>query len=168
MAMPATSVKAFSPHPLDEHFRHQPSQSHQESATTGEPQRESSEPDTSWQTEPSEWEVAQPADRDSSYPDPFGEEPARSETVYTGAGVPAADIPNYLWPSIAVTLCCCAPLGIPAIVFASRVDAFKASGDIAAAQEASNKAKTWALASVGVAILVWIAIIVTGGFGAGA
>ena len=76
----------------------------------------------------------------------------------------AIDVPNYLWPSIGATLCCCAPLGIPAIIFASRVDAYKEAGDRAAAEEASGKAKMWALAAFGVSILFWIAIFCVGGF----
>jgi hypothetical protein len=37
--------------------------------------------------------------------------------------------------------------GIVAVVYASRVDSRLASGDVAGAQEASNKAKTWCVVS---------------------
>ncbi len=52
-------------------------------------------------------------------------------------------VPNYLAPAILVTLCCCIPLGIPAIVYAAQVNGKLAAGDLAAAQEMSRKAKMW-------------------------
>jgi len=58
------------------------------------------------------------------------------------AGVGEAP-PNYLVQSILVTLCCCLPFGIPAIVFASRVDTAMRNGDYAGAQHASQSAKKW-------------------------
>jgi hypothetical protein len=52
-------------------------------------------------------------------------------------------IPDYLVQAILVTICCCLPFGIPAIVFAARVKAFSLSGQYAMAREASEKAKMW-------------------------
>lgn len=54
---------------------------------------------------------------------------------------------THLADSVAVTLCCCLPLGIPAIYFASQVNSLYQAGDYAGATRASSKAKTW----------VWIA-----------
>jgi hypothetical protein len=65
-------------------------------------------------------------------------------------------VPNYLWQSIVVTILCCWPLGIPAIVYAAKVDGLKARGDIHGAIAASNSAKNWCLA----ALIGWIVIIV--------
>ena len=48
----------------------------------------------------------------------------------------APNIPNYLWQSIVVTLFCCLPFGIPAIVYAAKVDTLKAQGNIAEAMAA--------------------------------
>jgi len=64
---------------------------------------------------------------------------------------PAAkpDIPTYLPHAIIVTLCCCLPLGIPAIVYAAQVSSKLAAGDIAGARTASNNARTW----------FWIALV---------
>jgi hypothetical protein len=76
----------------------------------------------------------------------------------TGFG-PATDLPNYLWQSIAVTLCCCWPLGIPAIVYASRVNAFKASGNFKDAQETSDKAKMWTIIALAAGLLAYVAFI---------
>jgi hypothetical protein len=50
---------------------------------------------------------------------------------------------NYLVESILVTLFCCLPLGIVAIISASKVDSRYASGDFDGAQQASDEAKKW-------------------------
>lgn len=67
---------------------------------------------------------------------------------------PAPDIPNFLVQSILVTICCCLPLGIPAIVFAAQVNGYIAAGDLQRAQDASNKAKmfSWWAFGLGLAI----------------
>lgn len=47
-----------------------------------------------------------------------------------------------------VSLFCCWPLGIPAIIFAAQVNGKWAQGDVAGAQESADKAKkfaTWAI-----------------------
>jgi hypothetical protein len=59
------------------------------------------------------------------------------------AQAPAPTIPNYLVQSILVTLCCCMPFGIVAIVYAAQVNAKLAGGDIAGALESSRNAKMW-------------------------
>jgi len=63
---------------------------------------------------------------------------------------------NYLVLSILSTIFCCWPLGIPAIVYASKVNTKFAEGDYTGAQEASNKAKSWTIWSVVGAVIVWI------------
>jgi hypothetical protein len=52
-----------------------------------------------------------------------------------------ASVPTYLAQSILVTLFCCLPLGIAAIVFASQVNGKLAGGDVDGAIHASEKAK---------------------------
>lgn len=72
-------------------------------------------------------------------------------------------IPNYLWQSIVVTIFCCWPVGIPAIVNAAKVDGLKARGDIQGAMEASASAKKWcwiSLALWGVAIGIYLIFMV--------
>ncbi len=54
-------------------------------------------------------------------------------------------VPNYLVQSILVTLCCCMPLGIVAIIFSAQVNNALAIGNFAGAQEASRKAKMWCI-----------------------
>ena len=66
-----------------------------------------------------------------------------------GAPVAHAPISNYLVQSILVTIFCCWPFGIPAIIFAAKVDGMVSRGDIAGAMEASKKAKTWTWVSFG-------------------
>ncbi len=80
-------------------------------------------------------------------PSSFGASPSAA------AGAP---IPNYLWQSIVVTLCCCLPLGIVSIIFAAQVNTKLAQGDIAGAQDASQKAKMFALIGFGVGLVVII------------
>jgi hypothetical protein len=71
---------------------------------------------------------------------------------------PAATISNYLVPAILVTIFCCVPLGIPAIVYAAQVNGKLASGDVAGAMTASRTARTWclvALVSGLMAMILW-------------
>jgi predicted RNA-binding Zn-ribbon protein involved in translation (DUF1610 family) len=75
-------------------------------------------------------------------------------------------IPNYLAQAIIVTLFCCLPFGIPAIVFASQVNNKIAFGDIQGAIRASNQAKMWSWISFGVGlgwIVVYIGLVVVAG-----
>lgn len=58
------------------------------------------------------------------------------------------NIPNYLAQSILVTLFCCIPLGIPAIIFSSQVDNKLRQGDYDGALESSRKAKNFCIASL--------------------
>lgn len=60
------------------------------------------------------------------------------------AAVPVGTtVPNYLVQSILVTLCCCMPAGIVAIVYSAQVNGKLAAGDLAGAQDYSKKAKMW-------------------------
>lgn len=68
------------------------------------------------------------------------------------AAQPMESVPNYLVQSILVTIFCCLPLGIVAIVFAAQVNGKLAAGDFYGAQEASNKAKMWCWWSFGLGL----------------
>ncbi|MFD0895150.1 CD225/dispanin family protein [Luteolibacter ambystomatis] len=88
---------------------------------------------------------------------------APGQAIQPSAG---GEIPNYLWQSIVVTILCCWPLGIPAIVFAAKVDGLKARGDIAGALAASKNAKTWTWVCFGsglVVIALYVILVVVGG-----
>jgi len=58
------------------------------------------------------------------------------------------DVPNHLALAILVTIFCCLPFGIPAIVFASQVNSKLAAGDVEGAKYSSRKAKNWCIASI--------------------
>jgi hypothetical protein len=69
------------------------------------------------------------------------------------AVVPAvAAVPNYLVFAILVTVLCCLPFGIPAIIYAAQVNTKLQAGDFAGAQLASKNAKMWCLIAAGVGL----------------
>ena len=78
----------------------------------------------------------------------------QAEVVELVDGNVPETIPNYLVQSILVTLFCCLPLGIPAIVFAAQVNGKVQSGDIQGAMESSRTAKMWCWLSFGLGLLL--------------
>lgn len=72
---------------------------------------------------------------------------------------------NYLVWAILCTLCCCIPFGIVSIVYAAKVNSLYTIGQYAAAEEASNNAKKWAIigAISGLVIQVIYWLLVFGG-----
>lgn len=70
-----------------------------------------------------------------------------------GYGTPV-DIPNYLVQAIIVTICCCLPAGIVAIVFAAQVNGKVDAGDYEGALRYSRNARTWCWVSFGLGIAV--------------
>lgn len=88
-----------------------------------------------------------------------------SHSAPIGHGGPAAgaQVPNYLVQSILVTICCCIPLGIVAIVFAAQVNSKLAAGDYAGAVDSSQKAKMWCWIAFGLGLVVTLIWMVFGG-----
>jgi Interferon-induced transmembrane protein len=78
---------------------------------------------------------------------------------------PPASVPNYLVQSILVTVCCCLPAGIVAIVYAAQVNSKIAAGDMAGAYQASRMAKMWSWIGfgIGAAITAVYAILIAAG-----
>jgi predicted secreted protein len=79
---------------------------------------------------------------------------------------PAAQAPNnYLVWSILVTLFCCLPLGIVAIVKSSQVNGLWAQGRYAEAQASANSAKRFVIwsAIIGVVVGIIYAIVALAG-----
>jgi hypothetical protein len=77
------------------------------------------------------------------------------DLVRVGPVVPV-NIPNYLVQAILVTVFCCLPFGIAAIVFAAQVNGKIQAGDIAGAMESSRKAKMWSWLAFGIGLVVSI------------
>jgi hypothetical protein len=71
-------------------------------------------------------------------------------------GVQGTPPPNYLVWAILSTVLCCLPLGVVSIVFSTQVNSKWAVGDAAGAQDASDKAKKFAIwaAIAGVIVIV--------------
>lgn len=60
-----------------------------------------------------------------------------------GPTPPVLKVPNYLVQAIGVTVLCCLPFGIPAIVFAAQVNGKLQAGDVQGAMDCSRKARMW-------------------------
>ena len=82
--------------------------------------------------------------------------PAITPSAVIAPGAPTTPVSNYLVPAILVTVLCCLPTGVAAIVYAAQVNSKLAVGDVAGAQEASRKAKMWCWISAGVGIAVTV------------
>jgi hypothetical protein len=61
---------------------------------------------------------------------------------------PPADFNDYLVRSILVTLFCCLPFGIVAIVYSAQARSQYRAGDYTGAQESARKAKNWGLVAM--------------------
>jgi hypothetical protein len=114
------------------------------------------------------------SDYGTPQPPPYGGggAPGTPMPAYGGGGVPGAPPPpNYLVWAILSAVLCFLPLGIPAIVFSTQVNSRWAMGDVAGAQEASEKARKFAMWSaiagvianvlVGVFMLLFFATFAT-------
>lgn len=77
------------------------------------------------------------------------------------------DIPNYLVQSILVTLFCCLPCGIAAIVFAAQVNGKIAAGDIVGAMQSSKKAKMFCWIAFGLGLAMILIQVLLGVMGVG-
>ncbi len=103
----------------------------------------------------------------SSAPPPdggYGAAPPPPPGNYGGPG--GAPPPNHLVWAILSTVFCCLPLGIASIVFSAQVNSKYAAGDLAGAQDASEKARKFALwatiAGVVIVVLYIILVLVIG------
>jgi len=78
----------------------------------------------------------------------------------------SATVPNYLVPAI-ISVFCCWPLAIPAIIFAVQVNNKVTAGDIAGAQDASKKAKMFSFIAIGLGVLGIIIYVIMLALGVG-
>lgn len=85
------------------------------------------------------------------------------------AAAPAPQISNYLVQSILVTLFCCLPLGVVAIIFAAQVNGKLAAGDVEGAKSSAKTAKTlcWVSFGGGLAFMILYVILMVLGIAAG-
>lgn len=67
--------------------------------------------------------------------------------------------PSHLAKAIIVTILCCWPLGIPAIVYASEVITALINGQNERAEQMSKKANKWANIAIGCGIAFWVIYI---------
>jgi hypothetical protein len=67
----------------------------------------------------------------------------------------SASVPNYLVPAI-ISIFCCWPLAIAAIIFATQVNGKVATGDVAGAEDASKKAKLFSFIAIGIGLLFYV------------
>lgn len=70
----------------------------------------------------------------------------------------------YMVFAILITLLCCLPFGIAAIVYASKINACQKAGDYAGAQEAAKKARLFSIIGAVGGVLVLVVYIAIGGF----
>jgi len=82
--------------------------------------------------------------------------PPPPPSPYGAPGAQGTPPQNYLVWAILTTIFCCLPLGIASIVFSTQVNSKWALGDVAGAQDSSEKAKKFAIWS---AIAFWILVV---------
>jgi hypothetical protein len=78
-------------------------------------------------------------------------------------------VPNYLIPAI-ISLFCCLPGGIVAVIFAAQVNGKVQAGDLAGAADSSKKAKLFSYISIGLglaAIICYVLFFLIMGIGLG-
>ena len=91
-----------------------------------------------------------------STPPPPPPPPPPPQSPYGAQGAQGTPPPNYLVWAILTTIFCCLPLGIASIVFSTQVNSKWALGDVAGAQDSSDKAKKFAIWSA----IAWAVIAV--------
>ena len=90
--------------------------------------------------------------------------PGQPQAAPVAPGQPT-QVPNYLVQAILVTIFCCLPFGIVAIVFAAQVNGKIQAGDLNGAMESSRKAKMWSWLGFGIGLgigLIYILLMVIG------
>ena len=67
---------------------------------------------------------------------------------------------SYMVWAILSTILCCFPFGVVSIVYAAKVDSLYYAEHYVEANEASNKAKNWAIASICTSLGIWLLYII--------
>ena len=101
----------------------------------------------------------------------YGATPPPPPNYYGGGSTPPTPPPpNYLVWAILSTVLCCLPLGVASIVFSTQVNSKWALGDVQGAQEASAKAKKFAIWSAiawAILAIIYVVFFVALGMGEG-
>jgi len=85
------------------------------------------------------------------------------ESIDIGPNIPSpppSKPNNFMVWAILSTLCCCLPLGIVSIVYASKVDGLWAAGDYFGAENAAQSARTWFWWAFGLGIVSNLFLII--------
>ncbi len=83
-----------------------------------------------------------------------------TDVSYPQWGTPGEAAPkNYLVFAI-LSILCCWPFAIPAIIFASQVNTKYAQGDYAGAQNSSQKAKMWSIIAIVLGLVVTVIAVI--------
>ena len=97
---------------------------------------------------------------------PFQQQPPYYQPNYAQGQRPMKP-DNYLVWAILCTILCCLPLGVVSIIYSSKVDGLYNSGDYAGADDASKKAKNYAMWGAiisAICVALYILFIVVLGF----
>ena len=101
----------------------------------------------------------------------YGATPPPPPNYYGGGSTPPTPPPpNDLVWAILSTVLCCLPLGVASIVFSTQVNSKWALGDVQGAQEASAKAKKFAIWSAiawAILAIIYVVFFVALGMGEG-
>ena len=68
-------------------------------------------------------------------------------------------VSNYLVPAI-LSLFCCMPLGVVAVIFAAQVNGKVAAGDIAGATDSAKKAKMFSFIAIGIGVVIILIYVI--------
>ena len=91
--------------------------------------------------------------------------PPKPAASYLPPPSPSAPEPvrNYLVWAIVITICCCQPLGIVAIVFAVLAMTKQQSGDLRAAREMAGRARLFCLLGFFIGLAGWLIFVLVHG-----
>ncbi len=99
-----------------------------------------------------------PQPLDSSHQNAPGQ--SLGQNPYSPPQTPGHKVPNHLVWSILVTIFCCLPLGIAAIVHAARVNTMLQLGDYNGAIRESNQAKKWCWWGFGLGLVLNVLMLI--------
>lgn len=93
------------------------------------------------------------------YPQPQYPQYQQPQYAQGGMSMPPKPDNNMIW-AILSTVLCCLPIGIVAIIKASKVDSLYMQGNYTEAEDAAKSAKTWAFVGAGIGLLGGILYII--------